>query len=240
MVSAACLLPLKHLKQLCLQTIEFTVPEAEDLQQLSTLTALTAVDLSYSTDIERLDESAGGWGALQLQRLSLWLKQGSHDHLATETMLQLSSLTGLKSLYLCRCGLAELPPWELANALIEMQYLSSLTMSEVFWKAPANAAANAASLTALLSQLADRWPRRRQPLTELTLDNMRVDKAAARALSKLHGLQRLKLVDCDLKDFSVSDIALHLVPRLQHLEVKYTPQLSDAWDRHMRTRAGNC
>jgi hypothetical protein len=44
-VSAACLLPLKQLRELSLNQIEYEVAPAEELMQLTSLTVLTGVDL---------------------------------------------------------------------------------------------------------------------------------------------------------------------------------------------------
>jgi hypothetical protein len=144
--SSACLLPLKHLRELSLANIEGAVPDAEDLLQLTSLTALTAVDLSYGADADRIDESAGGWGALQLRHLGLWPSSFRGSSLARETMLQLTSLTRIESLCIANCGLGALEPQQLGVALAGMRYLSSLTLCDVHWGTSADAAADAAAL----------------------------------------------------------------------------------------------
>jgi hypothetical protein len=80
----------------------------------------------------------------------------------------------------------------------------------------------------LLRCLASSWRRQRLRLCEIELAKVRVDRAAARALSKLHGLQRLKLEDCGLEDCSVIDIAVHLEPYLRKFDVSHNLQLTDA------------
>uniref|UniRef100_A0A383VCM0 Uncharacterized protein n=1 Tax=Tetradesmus obliquus TaxID=3088 RepID=A0A383VCM0_TETOB len=91
LTAAACLLPLKKLKELTLHTIEYEAASAEQLQQLSSLTALTAVHLTYWTPADITDTAAAGWPALKLR--SLHLAPGGDGCFARSTLLQLSLLT---------------------------------------------------------------------------------------------------------------------------------------------------
>jgi hypothetical protein len=225
MTSAACLLPLTKLRELSLATIEFSVPSAEELQQLSRLSALTAVDLTYWSDTEHIDASAGGWGALKLQQLALLPTK--YSSLARATLLQLARLTGLQLLHLSRCGVDGLEPSVLADALADLASLGYLSLCEVYWHEPEDAAGNAAALATLLRHLASSW-HRMCSLTEINFAKMHINRAAAKSISKMAGLQNLTIEDCQIEECSVIEIALSLKPWLQRLNVVRNPQLTDA------------
>jgi hypothetical protein len=223
--SAACLLPLKQLRELTLRQIEHEAAPAEELLQLTTLTALTSVDLTYWADTESIDAVAGGWGALKVTALQV--VPNDARFLARETLLQLASLTDIGTLGLGECGLAELEPELLAGALGEMHKLCHLTLCDVYWGLPASDAVNASALAELLQGLAGRR-RAMHRLTRLHLERQAVGRAAAAALSQMNGLQKLQLLDCQLEDCSVIEIALGLKPWLLQLDVSSNPLLTDA------------
>jgi hypothetical protein len=113
--------------------------------------------------------------------------------LARETLLQLARLTGIQELNLTECGLGELEPELLAGALGEMRKLCDLTLNSVYWgQTTDDADANESSLAAFLRGVASRR-RWMQSLTRLRLEKQHAGRAAATALSKMQGLQKLKL-----------------------------------------------
>jgi hypothetical protein len=223
--STRCLLPLKQLRELSLFEVVWRVAPAEELQQLSSLTALTSVDLSYWADADEIDEAAGGWGALKIT--SLFLQPACEGSFARETLQHLSTLTALESLEINNCGLGRLEPELLAAALGQMSRLSNLDLGGVYWDSPEDEAADARSLAALLRGLASRR-HQMQSLEELKLHAVPVSRAAATALSKMHGLRVLRLTDCGLDDSSISEVALGLKPWLQTLNIDGNPGLTDA------------
>jgi hypothetical protein len=205
--AASCLLPLKQLRQPSLSTIEHEVAPAEELLQLTSLTALTHVDLTYWAEAQLIDTAAAGCRALKLH--SLHLLPSDHGSFARDTLLQLAHLTSVQSLMLNHCRVGELEPHLLAAALGGMRRLSDLSLYNVCWGE--DAAANASGLASLLRSLASR--RRAMPqLSQLTLDKQHVSRAAANALSKMRGLLKLQIKECQIEDSSVADIALGLGP----------------------------
>lgn len=225
LASASCLLPLKELRQLTLEHINYNVASAAQLQQLSSLTALTAVDMTYHADADLIDAAAAGWQALKVR--SLYLAPGDNGRFVRSTLLQLSHLTDLESLFIQTCGLGALDPERLADGVRGLRNLHSLHLSSVYWDSVEDDASNARSLVSMLRVLAARrhlMPQR----TYLRLEKQRVGRAAAAALSQMHGLRRLELVDCQLDDGSAAKIALGLKPQLQHLDLSCNAQLTDA------------
>jgi hypothetical protein len=127
MTGSNCLLPLTQLRQLTLFGNELIVTAAAELRQLSSLTALTYVDLTYIASAEALAEAADGWGDVQLRRLDISPYWGN-KRLTRETLLALSRLTGLWSLKLHGCELDALPLAELGDVLGQLRSLDSLTI----------------------------------------------------------------------------------------------------------------
>jgi hypothetical protein len=123
-----CLLPLTQLRQLTLLGHEHVVTPAAELRQLSSLTSLTCVDLSYVACAEDIAAAADGWGDLQLRRLYIQPYMPGSKRLTRDTLLALSRLTGLWSLKLYGCELDALPPAELGAVLGQLASLDSLTL----------------------------------------------------------------------------------------------------------------
>ncbi|WIA40002.1 hypothetical protein OEZ86_013428 [Tetradesmus obliquus] len=181
--------------------------------------------MTYHADADLIDAAAAGWQALKVR--SLYLAPGDNGSFARSTLLQLSHLTDLESLFIQTCGLGALDPERLADGLRGLRNLHSLHLSSVYWDLAEDDASNARSLVSMLRVLAAR--RHLMPqLTYLRLEKQRVGRAAAAALSQMHGLRRLELVDCQLDDGSAAKIALGLKPQLQHLDLSCNAQLTDA------------
>jgi hypothetical protein len=224
LTTADCLLPLQQLRDLTLTNIEFEAATAEELRQLSSLTALTNVSITYNCEYaEEIDAAAGGWRALKLKSLSL--SPCGRGDLARETLLLLRRLTDVVTLQLSRCRLHALAPELLASCIKCMHNLCNLTLEAVCFDP---AAEDAAALGALLHGLRRRrqwhW---RSWLTRLSLKSQPVSRAAAAALSKLRGLQTLQLERCQLEDCCAVDIALGLEGSLQELDVQGNLRLTD-------------
>lgn len=169
LTAAACLLPLKHLKDLTLQSIEYEAASAEQLQQLSSLTALTAVHLTYWTPADITDAAAAGWSALKLR--SLHLAPGGDGCFARSTLLQLSHLTDLQVLSFNTCGLSGLCASWLAVGLGGLRQLRSLSLKGVYWRDPEADAADSHELASLLRVLAAMRQRGMPHLTHLSLES---------------------------------------------------------------------
>jgi hypothetical protein len=120
------LLSLRQLRELTLSTQITKSPSAAELRQLSCLTNLTAVHLTYETDAAKISAAAGGWGALQLR--SLHISPFHQVTLSRSTLLQLSQLTGLSDLSLRNCTL-DIAGAELAAALAQATDLQKLTLT---------------------------------------------------------------------------------------------------------------
>ncbi|WIA19719.1 hypothetical protein OEZ85_005645 [Tetradesmus obliquus] len=224
LAAAACLLPLTRLEDLTLETKEHDVAPAQQLQQLSSLTTLTAVHLTYWGPADATEAAAAGWQALKLRSLSL--SASGDGVLASNTLLRLSSLTGLTRLHLSHCGVGELTPEQLAATLAGMPKLRSLHLCGVHWGTAEDEAANSLALAALLRGLADRR-RCMLRLTDLSLYNQHVGRAAAAAIAQMRGLQELSLMDCQLEDCSAAEIALGLKPWLKELDLACNKRLTD-------------
>jgi hypothetical protein len=95
--SAECLLPLQRLRDLSLDNIEWDAAPAAELQQLSSLTALTGITLNYAR-IGAADAAAAGWGALHITNLYLSVDPGFQGRFARATLQHFSSLTALQRL----------------------------------------------------------------------------------------------------------------------------------------------
>lgn len=222
---ATCLLPLKKLRQLTLHNIEQEVAPAAELLQLTSLTALTAVHLTYRAGAEAIDAAADGWRALKVRFLHLVC--GGHSSLARDTLLRLTDLPHVQSLCLQGWMLDAMNPGLLALVIGGMHHLVHFSLCEVHWAPADDAAGNAAALAELLRGFAVRWAWFRQ-LTHLSLEKQHVNSAAAAALSRMRGLQQLTLPECRLEDSSVAEIASGLQPKLQELDLARNPQLTDA------------
>jgi hypothetical protein len=146
-----------------------------------------------------------------------------------DTLQHLTSLISLEWLEIGECGLGELEPQLLAAAMGEMHKLRRLTLSKVYRDSPEDAAGNASALAALLRGLASRR-QQMQSLTELRLHAVPVNRTAATALSKMHGLQvlELKYTRSQLDDSSIIQIVLELKPWLQRVDLSSNPGLTDA------------
>jgi hypothetical protein len=169
--------------------------------------------------------AADGWQAVKLQ--SLHLGPNDHGSFARETLLQLTRLTTVESLMLSNCRLGELEPHLLAAALRAMRNLSSLSLYDVQWGTPEDAAASANGLALLLRGLVNqrRWL---SQIKGLWFIKQHVGRAAATALSKMRGLQDLTFIECQIEDSSIAEIALGLKPWLQRLGLPLNQQLTDA------------
>jgi hypothetical protein len=126
--AVASILPLLHLKQLTLQYITWDFMPAAELRQLSALTSLTRVDLSYYTSAQQIDAAADCWCALPLQHLSLCTRGG--DSLQHNTLMHLSKLTRLSSLTLGKCVSSNsMPPEVLGDVLAQLTRLTALIVT---------------------------------------------------------------------------------------------------------------
>uniref|UniRef100_A0A383VF77 Uncharacterized protein n=1 Tax=Tetradesmus obliquus TaxID=3088 RepID=A0A383VF77_TETOB len=107
-----------------------------------------------------------------------------------------------------------------------MPKLRSLHLCGVHWGTAEDEAANSLALAALLRGLADRR-RCMLRLTDLSLYNQHVGRAAAAAIAQMRGLQELSLMDCQLEDCSAAEIALGLKPWLKELDLASNKRLTD-------------
>jgi hypothetical protein len=125
-VAAASLLQLTRLEQLMLQTLEDEVMPAAELRQLSVITSLTSVDLTYWGSAQQIDAAADGWCALPLR--NLYLTSSGSGSLQRNTLMQLSKLTGLYSLGLVECiSNSSIRPEMLGDVLAQLTRLHTLT-----------------------------------------------------------------------------------------------------------------
>jgi hypothetical protein len=129
MIGSDCLLPLRQLRKLTMLGNEFFVTPAAALRQLSVLTSLASVDLTYVACAEAIASAADGWGAVQMR--SLDLSPYSRTRLTRDTLLALASVTGLWSLRLHSCDLQELQPAQLGAVFGQLTSLVSLTLENV-------------------------------------------------------------------------------------------------------------
>jgi hypothetical protein len=139
---------------------------------------------------------------------------------------------------------------QLAAALGQMRSLRHLNISKTCRRPLEDATADAAdamSLAWLLRGLASRWSAMK--LMSLDLSEQHVNRASASMLTKLHGLQKLELADCQLDDRSVSKIALALKPLLLHFDISRNPELTSAClpalvhalpNMHTRSTSSHC
>jgi hypothetical protein len=127
---SGCLLPLTQLRQLTLLNNEYPVTPAAELSRLSSLTALTYVDLTYQTYAEGIGTSAGGWSSPQLRRLAIW-PSSFDQQLTRDTLLAMSHLRSLWFLELSDCQLDALHPAELGGVLGQLTSLDELVLRGV-------------------------------------------------------------------------------------------------------------
>jgi hypothetical protein len=223
MLGSACLLPLTQLRQLTLLGHPDNVTRAAELRQLSILTSLTYIDLSYMGRPEDIAAAADGWSDLQLRRLDIspcW----HAARLTRDTLLALSRLTVLWSLRVRRCVVDALQPAELGAVLRQLSSLESLSLDNVRLALPSQqqqvdssdndiddvggAAAAVSQIAPLLCSLAARI--HNMHLRDIKISGLRIDRAAAAALASFVGVEELQLQRCQLDDCCLIDVALGL------------------------------
>ncbi|KAF6263783.1 hypothetical protein COO60DRAFT_1634921 [Scenedesmus sp. NREL 46B-D3] len=242
MIGTDCLLPLTQLRELTMLGNEFSVTPAAELRQLSSLTALTLVDLTYAAAGQSIGAAAGGWGVLQLRSLDItpYRVNGSrcrhaagaveaHRPVVAQAVTAGAAAAPTAAAAAARAAAA----WREASAEEESSLSEESSSSEEEDEPSAEdgedgAAAPAAALSPLavmLHSLAGCM--RDMKLKVLTIIDQHVDRAAAAALARCRGLEELQLNHCQLEDCSVIDIALGL-PSLQALGVPGSRGVTDA------------
>jgi hypothetical protein len=211
--------PLLHLKRLRLLSMGEQMPAAE-LQRLgSSLTALQAVALEYSTPSDAA-AAAAGWSCLPVTSLHVAVEQDFDlaclQHIAT--------LTRLTALHM-RIGGHGSPPvaWsgrELAAVLAPLKQLQALVLHGFGLHMPDDVprTEHAWQIAQALAGLPH--------MQSLKLATIPFGRQVAPVLSGMSQLTSLKLPGCSLVDYDVNVLALRLTA-LQELQVSYTADVSD-------------
>eukprot|EP00775_Hariotina_reticulata_P005752 gene5753-5992_t len=221
--SSRCILPLKRLEKLHVHRSHGTMSAAE-LQQLSSLTALTDVQLGYVGNADIVDEAAAGWSKLPLTSLYVSTSQGP-EAIRRSSLLELVNLPHLCTLRLAYT-LLDCTAQDFANILSQLTALTKLSLSSVvFTGQPPEGEASAVS--ARFEPVAAAF-RNMLGLQVLEMWGMPISYKAAMQLSKLSQLESLILVDCHLQDASLIAIALGLVSTLEYFEFDDNEDITDA------------